>query len=413
VARLRLGSSIWLEPDRPHIPLDAPRLDTHLTSDVVIVGGGLTGAVIADACVERGLSVAVLEAGRLGRGSTGANTGLLVYEPDALLSTLASRYGVESAVQIWRLCRAATTELIDTLRRRRITCELERRSSLYFSTTRTAATRLRADYELRREQNVGGRWLDAHALRQRAWVAGTGAIESRGHAQLDPYQACLGLLAASARRGARLFERSRVTRVDTDRTYVRVRTPHGSVRASHVIVATGYATREFRPLAGSFALTHTYAMSTGPLSKAARARLGVPDLLLWSAAQPYHYLRWGPGGRLIVGGADHPLVPEARRVATFARGRARLARQVRALCPGLRGVPFEQAWEGLFAVTPDGLPYLGPHRRYPRHLFALGYGGNGMAFAGIAARLLTRALEGRPTPELSLFSFSRFEADGA
>ena len=59
------------------------------------------------------------------------------------------------------------------------------------------------------------------------------------------------------------------------------------------------------------------------------------------------------------------------------------------LLPGARRrARSTSAWEGLFATTPDGLPYIGPHRRYPRHLFALGYGGNGMTFGFLAARLL-------------------------
>ena len=406
--RLRLGSSIWLDPDRPQIDLEAPRLDTTLTTDVAIVGGGLTGAVVAQACVTRGLSVAVLESGRCGGGSTAANTGLLVYEPDELLTTLAGRYGLAAALRIWRLSRDATTELAHTLRRWRVPCDLASRSSLYFATSERAATRLRQEYELRRAHGLRGRWLDGAALRARAAVRGTAAIETTGHAQLDPYRACRGLLAAAGRRGARVFERTRVTRIDTTARGVRVWTRGGSVRAGHVIVATGYATRQFRPLAGAFALTHTYAMSTVPLAAAERARVGIPDVLLWSAARPYHYVRWGPEGRLIAGGADRPLVPASRREAAFAQGRRRLARELRALCPGLRDTPFDRAWEGLFAVTPDGLPYLGEHPRYPRHLFALGYGGNGMAFASIAARLLTRAIVGHADPDLALFAFTRF-----
>ena len=65
------------------------------------------------------------------------------------------------------------------------------------------------------------------------------------------------------------------------------------------------------------------------------------------------------------------------------------------------------AWEGLFAATPDGLPYIGAHRRYPRHLFALGYGGNGMTFGFMAARMLARFVDGNPRPEDRLFSFGR------
>ncbi len=70
-------------------------------------------------------------------------------------------------------------------------------------------------------------------------------------------------------------------------------------------------------------------------------------------------------------------------------------------------MPLEYAWEGLFATTPDGLPYIGPHRRYARHLFALGYGGNGMTFGFLAARLLLEWYRGNRTKDHELFAFSR------
>jgi glycine/D-amino acid oxidase-like deaminating enzyme len=78
-----------------------------------------------------------------------------------------------------------------------------------------------------------------------------------------------------------------------------------------------------------------------------------------------------------------------------------------ALYPALDDVVPEYAWEGLFATTADGLPYIGPHRRYPRHLFALGYGGNGMTFGFLAAHLMLRLIQGRPAPDDALFGFGR------
>lgn len=79
------------------------------------------------------------------------------------------------------------------------------------------------------------------------------------------------------------------------------------------------------------------------------------------------------------------------------------------LLPALKEIDIEFAWEGLFARTPDGLPYIGAHRRYPRHLFALGYGGNGMTFGFLAARLLLDAfLERGNKDDLELFAFGRF-----
>jgi glycine/D-amino acid oxidase-like deaminating enzyme len=84
-----------------------------------------------------------------------------------------------------------------------------------------------------------------------------------------------------------------------------------------------------------------------------------------------------------------------------------LTRDLAALYPVLEDVRPEYAWEGLFATTPDGLPYIGTHRRYPRHLFALGYGGNGMTFGFLAAQILARALTGRPREDDALFAFNR------
>jgi glycine/D-amino acid oxidase-like deaminating enzyme len=58
-------------------------------------------------------------------------------------------------------------------------------------------------------------------------------------------------------------------------------------------------------------------------------------------------------------------------------------------------------------MTPDSLPYVGPHRRYPGHWFALGYGGNGMTFGFLAARLLLERWQGIRSPDHALFAFDR------
>jgi glycine/D-amino acid oxidase-like deaminating enzyme len=111
-------------------------------------------------------------------------------------------------------------------------------------------------------------------------------------------------------------------------------------------------------------------------------------------------------GRLL-GGADRPLVPARRRTTAFQKGTRDLRQHFEALLPALAGVDVDYAWEGLFAMTPDGLPYIGRHRRYPRHLFALGYGGNGMTFGFLAAQMLLEQWQGIDSPDHQLFAFGR------
>jgi glycine/D-amino acid oxidase-like deaminating enzyme len=99
--------------------------------------------------------------------------------------------------------------------------------------------------------------------------------------------------------------------------------------------------------------------------------------------------------------------PGARRSLQFAAAMRDLHGYFTTLYPSLNDIGIDRAWEGLFAMTPDSLPYLGPHRRYPRHAFALGYGGNGMTFAALAARVLLEQWRGVRSADHDLFAFGR------
>ena len=173
-----------------------------------------------------------------------------------------------------------------------------------------------------------------------------------------------------------------------------------------MVIATGYATRQFRPLAGRFQLVHTYVAATPPLDARARREIGLADVLLWDTRRPYHYARWTADHRLLLGGADRA---DPRRSAARRRVWPTAVAGIRAhferLLPALGDVAIAHAWEGRFANTPDSLPYVGPHRRYPGHAFALGYGGNGMTFGSLAGRLLVEQWQGVASKDHALFTF--------
>jgi glycine/D-amino acid oxidase-like deaminating enzyme len=214
-------------------------------------------------------------------------------------------------------------------------------------------------------------------------------------------------MAAAKRLGALIFENSRVIRIDRDHEGVMVKTRRGVVRARCVVIATGYATAEFRPLAGRFRMMHTYVIATERLTGAMRRQLGPRRIMLWDTERPYHYARWTRDGRRVFGGADRPRVRGGRRRRAIDTGAQSLRQHFITVFPALESVDVEYAWEGLFAMTVDGLPYIGPHRRYPQHLFALGYGGNGMTFGFLASRLLLEQYQGVRSRDHDLFAFGR------
>lgn len=403
---LRMAAPLWLDRDRASIRRRHPSLTRDVEVDVAIVGGGIIGATVAAAFAAAGVRVGLLEAALIGHGSTAASTALLMQEPDEPLVSLERRYGRAAAARIWELSRQATRDFVTMIRQRGIACDLVERDSIYY-TTGTDADPLRVEQRRRRAAGFGGRWLGADALRRRTGLAGAGAILTIGNAQLDPYRACVGLLRSAEHGGARIFETSEVRRIDTSRLGVTLVTRAASMRARRVVIATGYATRAFKPLAGRFQMKHTYVLATSPIGSRVRRELGLTDVMVWDTDRPYHYARWAPDRRLLLGGADRPVVPARRRAAAFIEGTRTLREYFDGLYPPLAGVAIDYAWEGLFATTPDGLPYIGPHRRYPRHLFALGYGGNGMTFGSLAARLLLDDVNGIRSEDQRLFAFDR------
>jgi glycine/D-amino acid oxidase-like deaminating enzyme len=406
VPRLRHGHPLWLDQRAP--TRKYPRLRGTLEVDVVIVGGGITGAICAYLFADAGVRVALLESRAVGRGSTAASTALLMQEPDRDFGDLAERYGRAAAREIWRSLGRATRDVAKAVRALEIDVGLCECESVYFTLDPDKVKALRREFDARKAAGLPGRWLSAPAFYRMTGIRAQAGIATRGNAQVNPVRACHGFLAAAVRRGARIFERSPARRVTVSKTGVDVRTTGGAISAALIVVATGYATPEFRGLVGRFRMRDTYVLATRRL----HARQRRPRVMAWDTDRPYHYLRWSEDGRLMLGGEDtrHRGSKGSRQRA--ARARARLTAYLDRIYPELAEEKAEYAWEGLFAETPDGLPYIGRHSRYPRHLFALGYGGNGMTASFLAARTLLDLYQGRDNLRkvrqvANLFAFDR------
>ena len=370
----------------------------------------MTGALVAHAFASAGIATTVLESGRVGQGSTAASSALLLQEPDLGLTELTERYGTRASRRIWQASRESVHALVRLLRRLKIACDVTQRDAIYYATDGAAAARLRSEYELRESYGFDATWLGPGALRRITGISGRGAIRTHGSAQFDPYRACLGVMRAAVAAGAQVFEQSQVRRIVTERDRVRLWTRDGMVESERVVIATGYATAQFRPLAGRFRMYRTYVVATEPISRQERHELGLSDVMVWDTERPYHYARWAPGHRLLLGGGDRLVRPGVRRRQQFATAVEEVRAYFEAKLPAIAAINTECAWEGLFATTPDTLPYIGPHRRYPRHWFALGYGGNGMTFGFLAARLLLERWQRTTSRDHALFEFGRMRS---
>ena len=124
-------------------------------------------------------------------------------------------------------------------------------------------------------------------------------------------------------------------------------------------------------------------------------------------AEPPHFVRWLKEDRVLIEGADQDPVPPRARAQALVQRTGQLMYQFSLLYPSISGTLPEMSWAYTFDDTVDGLPYIGPHRNFPHHLFALGLARHGVAAAWLAAKVLTRQVTGEPGKGDDLFGFGR------
>lgn len=403
----KYGRSPWLDTVSKARVSAYPRQRGAQQTSVVIVGGGLTGCATAYAFAASGVNVVLLEAGQLGRGSTGAATGWVGGDPGPAFVDVEKALGRPAAKQVFQLWRRAALDCAALIRRLDIKCGLAPRGTAIVATTPEQAVRLKRDQKARRDAGLDAPLLTARVVKNELGLDAAAAIRENAGAVLDPYRACLGLAGAAADRGATIFEASAVRQIKFGRRKADVITAGGSIRANRVIVATGLPTPLFKSLARHFWFRTAYLAMTERVPARIRQQLGHRAAVVRDLAAPPHVVRWVGDEYLLVAGADALSPPARQRDRIVVQRTGQLMYELSTLYPDISGILPEYGWEAPYARTSDGLPYIGPHRNFPHHLFAFGDSSHGVAGAYAASRMLLRHHLEELEPADRHFSFTR------
>jgi glycine/D-amino acid oxidase-like deaminating enzyme len=383
--------------------LARPPLDKDRRCEVLVVGAGITGALMAQHLVEQGHDVCVIDRERPGLGSTAASTAMLLWEIDKPLATLTAIYGFEHAARVYRQSLAAVSGLKELVATHRIPCAFRPRSSLYLAAREHGAQTLLAEHELRQRAGLPGVFLDYRTLRSEYDFDREAALLSPGVADTDPLCLARGLITQAIASGAAFFDADAVRYDDGGKT-VAVATGNGlTIEADWVVLATGYAMPDF-VRSELHSVSSSWAIATPPQPPQGLWRDGV---LIWEAATDYLYARTTADHRIIIGGEDDTELsdPDERNAQTPKKTEALLAK-LRILQPTADAVA-DKAWSGAFGQTRDGLPLIGAVPGRPRMLAAYGYGGNGITFSYLASRLIGGTIAGRHKAEYDDYSLER------
>ncbi len=395
---LRTGKPVWLSYRSPRIPEES--LESSITTDVLVVGMGISGAMTADLLSQAGHTVVMIDRRGASLGSTPATTALVQHEIDVPLARLRHAIGAEKATRAWRRSRLAVANLRDRIAELDISCRMSDRPTLYLAGNVLRGKALRGEAELRAAAGLSARYLTASELRSGFGLEREGAILSTGNLALDPVKLTAGLLDRAKARGARLFAPEEAVDIRYRRSSVDVHTRSGYViSAGHVVLATGYELMDMVD-DDRHEIISTWAIATRRQPKQA---LWPSEALIWEASDPYLYLRTTHDGRVICGGEDEDFQDEARRDALIKEKTERIVGKLAKLLPAIDPTP-EFAWAGSFGNTGTGLPLIGPVPGKPRILVLMGYGGNGITFSRIAAELIDTTLAGGEDADADLFA---------
>lgn len=374
-------------PPPPHAPLRG-----EIRADVCVVGGGISGLSAALHLVERGFTVALLEAKHVGFGGSGRSGGQSIFGYASGQEKLEKLVGEADARLMWDIALEGMKLQRELIAKHSIACD-------YVAGHMHVGVKPRHDQELRAEvESLHGKY-DYRSVRLvgheelRSIVPSqrytTGIYDSNsGH--LHPYKYTLGLGAAAARAGVRIFENSWVTKLEiaTDANADNLaHTDAGTVRARHLLIAGNALLGRLVPsLARKLMAVGTYIAATEVLGEQRARSLITNNSAVADINWVLDYFRRSADHRLLFGGRV-----SYSGVDPFDSARV-LRTRIQRVFPHLGNTRIEYAWGGYVDITPNRAPHFG--RLGPNTYFLQGFSGHGMVLAGIAGKLVAEAIGG-------------------
>ncbi|MEZ4706360.1 MAG: FAD-binding oxidoreductase [Caldilineaceae bacterium] len=399
---LRSGYPFWLVKNG--LVHTYAALETDCSCDVLVIGGGITGALVAHALVEENVDVIVVDKREIGWGSTSASTAMLQYEIDRELHELKTIIGPQEAARAYQLGVRALDDIQAIAAQLGVDCGFRLAPSLYAARYKSHLPRLEAEFKARKAADLDVRYLQAADLWERYGITALAAIESAAGAQVDPLLLTHALHQQNIKWGARVFDRTEIGQIQPHSRGVTIQTDRGcEVKAQRVVFATGYESQNYLK-EQVVNLNSTYALISEPVSPADEIR---EPYLLWETARPYFYSRTSSDGRIILGGGDVEFQNPEKRDRLIEKKSQQLLALFAKFYPNQPPPDVAYTWAGVFGETKDGLAYIGPTEEMPNAYFALGYGGNGITYSMIAARIITDLYVGRRNDDAHLFRFDR------
>ena len=399
--KLRSPEAFWLLKNG--ILNSYPKLQENTSCDIVVLGAGITGALISHALHKAGYNVVVIDKRDVATGSSAATTSMLQYEIDVSMTDLADMIGIPGAVECYRAGINAIDILHDLVKREKIDCGFDMKESLQVAHSKKAVKALRKEFEMREHHGFDVKWLSSEEIEERYKMESHPGILSTNGASIDAFQFAHGLFQNNHKRGMRIFDHTTIDDIKYEESGVHLKTDDGyTVDAKKIVFCTGFETmqmfkKKYADIVTTFACVSEQNFNFFET---------LDDTLIWDTANPYIYMRTTDDKRLLVGGEDINYKYGTISEKVKKRKSTKLIKKLNKLFPDMNFIE-DYVWAGAFGVTKDGLPFIGTHPDFKNAIFVLGLGGNGITFSVQGMDLILKILAGDTDTLLQYYRFDR------
>ncbi|MBO9586269.1 MAG: FAD-binding oxidoreductase [Flavobacterium sp.] len=399
---MKLSSTKTYWPLKNAIKQSYPSIDSDIHTDILIIGGGITGALTAYKLLNEGKKIVLVDRRDVCGGSTSGSTALLQYEIDVPLHQLIKLRGTRCAVDSYQNGKKAIFDLRNIIDTVGCDCGFEFKKSVYFTTLKKDVPYLKNEFKARKQHGFEISWLGRSEL-QKMGLNAIAGVESKTAAVMDPFKLATDLLFHCHEKGMQIFDRTDITFIQHQKGTILATTDSKHViTADHIIHCTGYeSTETLKEKVVDLKSTYVIASESHP-----DLPENFKNTIFWDTASPYHYIRTTDDNRIIMGGGDEEFRDTSKRDKLLPKKEVYLLKQFFKRFPDIN-FKIDYSWAGTFGETKDGLPYFGkPNPRKNEH-YILGFGGNGITFSVIGMNSILDSLNNKKNTDLDYYRFGR------
>ncbi|MDR2736152.1 MAG: FAD-dependent oxidoreductase [Gracilibacteraceae bacterium] len=383
---MSVSRSLWLQ-NPPQVYY--PPLQGDLTTDVCVIGGGITGLTTAVLLREAGVEVTLIEAREVASGTTGHTTAKITSQHDLIYHTLINRFGHEMAAQYADAQQTAIEEIAAMIQRHNIDCAFERQNAYQFTEDPKNNRALAREHQAALRLNLPAQLLDKTRLDNlNLPFRPVHALCYTDQAQFDPVAYTRTLARIFCDLGGQIYEQTRAQDILAGEIV------HGTGRifATHIIVASHFPLRN---VPGWY-----FARQYAHRSYIIAVHGAEPFAGMWLSTHKHgHSFRWH-NNLLLVGGADHKTGRQSRKPHYDL-----LRDTVRNLYPNSLEVA---RWSAQDGITGDSIPYVGSYSSLlPGVWVATGFAKWGMTNSMAASIILRDSILEQQNPWSDIFSPKR------